>query len=266
MWTRFGTPTLRAESGTEEEYKKALARYNADKSSVRIMFYFKEALLSPKDVDGAQLDKVKAFRERVGNDGVLYRSFANSSKFEVAVRENLRQQFMDLKSPTVTTPDEIDDVTGSKVGLEIEEDSEELGYIDYLDEADELFTEANAITGRLSVAMDRVGSEIKERGEEMNAANTKESGPLTRQKTRALIGRAADDMNAFAEEVKHDLPKLRIKLLGALTAVREGTRLVPEGSAKAVTLKKSLADLERLDGSFGGAIDGTTGFLGAAQK
>ena len=102
------------------------------------------------------------------------------------------------------------------------------GYIDYLDEADTLFAESNAITGRLTDAIERIGSKMHERGEEMNAAAA-EPGPLTRQRSRALIGHAADDMNAFAEEAGQDLPKLRTNLLGALTAVKEATRLLRKG-------------------------------------
>jgi len=34
MWGRFGTPTGRAQSGTEEEYKRALARFRKSPESV----------------------------------------------------------------------------------------------------------------------------------------------------------------------------------------------------------------------------------------
>src|SRR5919204_4401690 len=43
MGARFGTPTGRAASGTEEEFERAKARYEADPSSVSVMFYFKDA-------------------------------------------------------------------------------------------------------------------------------------------------------------------------------------------------------------------------------
>ena len=38
MWTRFGSPTNRAESGTEEEFVTAYSRWLRDSNSVRIMF------------------------------------------------------------------------------------------------------------------------------------------------------------------------------------------------------------------------------------
>ena len=45
MWSRYGTETGRAGSGTEEEFRWALERYKQDPKSVRIMFYFKNAPL-----------------------------------------------------------------------------------------------------------------------------------------------------------------------------------------------------------------------------
>jgi len=52
LWSRFGTPTPRAASGTQEEFERALTRHRTDVESVRIMMYFKTAPVSPDcDVD-----------------------------------------------------------------------------------------------------------------------------------------------------------------------------------------------------------------------
>lgn len=42
MWKKFGTPTLKAESGTEEEFELAYKRYS-EKKDIQIMFYFNSA-------------------------------------------------------------------------------------------------------------------------------------------------------------------------------------------------------------------------------
>jgi len=39
MWKRFGTPTNRAESGTEEEFERAYSKFK-ENGSLKIMFYF----------------------------------------------------------------------------------------------------------------------------------------------------------------------------------------------------------------------------------
>ena len=48
MWSRYGTETGRAGSGTEEEFNRALERHRRDPESIRIMFYFKDAPLAPE--------------------------------------------------------------------------------------------------------------------------------------------------------------------------------------------------------------------------
>jgi len=65
MWGLFGSPTNRAESGTEEEYEKAYARLAESPGSVQIMFYFKDAGISPSKLDPEQLAKVQAFKRRI---------------------------------------------------------------------------------------------------------------------------------------------------------------------------------------------------------
>ena len=95
MWARFGTATPRAGSGTEEEFERALTRHQANRS-VRILFYFKQASLPPDAIDPAQLQKVQAFRERLKQEGVLYRDFEHGAEFERQLRQHLAQQLQAL--------------------------------------------------------------------------------------------------------------------------------------------------------------------------
>ena len=92
MWARFGTPTPRAGSGTEEEFDRALTRYQSKPSGVKILFYFKEKPLAPNAIEPAQLQKVIAFRERLQKEGVLYGTFESDVEFERRLRQDLGQQ------------------------------------------------------------------------------------------------------------------------------------------------------------------------------
>jgi hypothetical protein len=92
MWMKFGTPTQRAGSGTEEEFNRAYQRYTRDPQSVRIMFYFKSPP-SPTDVvDQHQIEAVAAFRQKVGNQGVLYWTFQDEQHFATLLRMHLSLQ------------------------------------------------------------------------------------------------------------------------------------------------------------------------------
>ena len=89
MGHRFGQPTGVAGSGTEEEFDRAFDRFGDDPTSVRIMFYFKNTPISPFEVDPDELLKVKAFKTRISDQGVLYGSFADSDEFANLLRLHL---------------------------------------------------------------------------------------------------------------------------------------------------------------------------------
>ena len=103
FWSRFGEPTPRAESGTEEEFNQAFGRWKATKDN-HIMLFFKTADVSPS-VDGNQLEKVKRFRDRAARDGALFRDFSTTEEFSQYLRESITKTLLktipDPGQPTV---------------------------------------------------------------------------------------------------------------------------------------------------------------------
>ncbi len=70
MWSRIGTRTNRALSGTVEEFDLAVQRWNADRSSVSVMFYFKEEPI-PISADSTQLKEVQKFRKGIEKQALI---------------------------------------------------------------------------------------------------------------------------------------------------------------------------------------------------
>ena len=91
LGTRFGTPTPRNMSGTQEEFEAALSRFNSDTTSVRLLFYFKKSLvgIDPYQLDVGELQKVQRFRGDLEARGVLYRDFENTDGFIDLVKTHL---------------------------------------------------------------------------------------------------------------------------------------------------------------------------------
>lgn len=89
MWTRFGTPTGEAGSGTEEEFNLARARWE-DKGEPHILFYFSKAPATPpqNDDDLEQLRKVMEFRKVLAAKQ-LVATYDGPSKFADVVRPHL---------------------------------------------------------------------------------------------------------------------------------------------------------------------------------
>jgi len=92
MRERFGSPTLRDESGTKEEYFRAYERHQHDPESVEIGFYFSSAPSSSEHEnleDLQQVLQVLAFKEKVRRSGTLYKEYSSIQAFEIGIRHHL---------------------------------------------------------------------------------------------------------------------------------------------------------------------------------
>src|ERR1017187_6763465 len=89
LGTRFGTPTPRAGSGTEEEFEGAVTRFQSDSTLVRVFFYFRRSTEDSFALDLDQLQRVRRFREALPARGVLYRDFKDTADFANLVSDHL---------------------------------------------------------------------------------------------------------------------------------------------------------------------------------
>ncbi|WP_154794122.1 DUF4062 domain-containing protein [Occultella kanbiaonis] len=90
MWSRFGTPTGTAGSGTEHEFLSARRGWETKRRPAHLLFYFCEASIPPK-VAGEHADQLKAvfdFRTELSNQG-LVGSYEDRSRFSDTVRRDL---------------------------------------------------------------------------------------------------------------------------------------------------------------------------------
>lgn len=83
LWKKFGTPTKKYESGTQQEFENAL------ESDAEIMFYFSKLPTSPHEIDPKQLEKILNFKESIQDDG-LYYEYSSMEDFEELITNNLR--------------------------------------------------------------------------------------------------------------------------------------------------------------------------------
>jgi hypothetical protein len=90
MWSRFGTPTTRAGSGTEEEFRTAYQGWLDRRVPSHVLFYFCTDSI-PADVvwkEAAQLAQVGHFREELSHRGLVWH-YASRSVFADTVRPHL---------------------------------------------------------------------------------------------------------------------------------------------------------------------------------
>lgn len=87
FWSRFGTPTGIASSGTEEEVRRAIA------AKTRVFLYFSDLEPLPPDTNDDQLARLHRFRDEMLGTGLAWR-FRNRSQLKAIFAAHLAK-FMD---------------------------------------------------------------------------------------------------------------------------------------------------------------------------
>ena len=90
MWKRFGTPTGKAGSGTEEEFDEAYAQWKRKrKHKPEILFYFRESKFFPRTAaEIRQFEAVQAFREKVQAKALTW-TYPSAAQFANTLRPHL---------------------------------------------------------------------------------------------------------------------------------------------------------------------------------
>ena len=88
--TRFGTPTDKYGSGSEEEIEIML---NAGR---QVFLYFDDSPVSPSDIDAEQYQKVKDFEKKYGTRGIYF-SFKSLDEFRNLFDAHITQYFLALE-------------------------------------------------------------------------------------------------------------------------------------------------------------------------
>lgn len=100
FWTRFGTPTERYESGTEEEIEEMLSM------NKQVFMYFLEAPIIPSEISSDQYQKVKDFKEKYQDRGV-YAIVKDKDDFHKQLTSHLSLYFLQLITKIDTTDDKL---------------------------------------------------------------------------------------------------------------------------------------------------------------
>jgi hypothetical protein len=209
LWSRFGTPTPRALSGTAEEFNRAVSRIQNGRPDV--MIYFKDAPIAPSKIDVQQLNNVFEFRQSLAESD-LFSVFEDSLGFQSSLRAHLStlaQKYSRLRD--VHTTLDVSDETKSET---LDGPDDDLGYFDYLDVFQSRMGEAITTLDVIAAATTKVGDQIQLR--------VKETYPGMDVKiVKKIVKIVAEDMNVYTEVLRNNLPLLtssRNAFMDALTS------------------------------------------------
>lgn len=279
LGSRFGQPTPRAASGTEEEFRRALERFRRDTTSVRLLFYFKRAPQDPFSLDLVQLQNVHTFRDELGTCGVLYQDFTDTAEFTDLVRKHVHHLIVDewkegrwgpvdvgataVAAETVEVSESGHDAkaSGAEPGPEQrtdvdEGDDDELGLLELFEEFERSTQAATAILGRISEHTTTLGQQFEQRTAEVNKLMEKQrqveqvGGSRTKQEyfaqAKDIVNHSATDLEQYAADMGTDLQRFKVENRSMFETLRRGIAVQQEFDASAARLGEDQKGLEGL--------------------
>jgi len=239
LWTRFGTPTPRAESGTIEEFERAKARWIEDPEGISVAFYFKEEPLSPSDIDPHQLAKVLAFREALSSTAI-YGTFVSADDLARLVRVHLTKHVLGVgekinstASSEAAEPEQKHD-SDQDVSVVVEAEDDEEGLLDLIEQASESFNGTQNVLSQMTRTMEMLTESIEEAGSGVEAART-QSGEIDTKKAKKAVNDLANKMNIVASRFEADIPVFRESFSGAVEAFNKATEVSLDFGAEAAS-------------------------------
>lgn len=145
MWKKFGSPTNRAESGTQEEFERAYEKHK-ENGHLKIMFYFNNAPIPQDQLDTIQFEKVKSFKKKVAELGGYYWNYESLENFERDLRKHLQKHLLNLTTSQPNTNNTTKKIEEKKVFVpEIHPT-----FMEYLDDPEANFSHSQVDAIKLS--------------------------------------------------------------------------------------------------------------------
>ena len=218
LWARFGTPTPKYESGTEEEFYRAYERYkNGDR--MKLMVYRKDESIPPSSIDVEQLQKINRFTSEVGKLGGYYFTFTEEMQFQDMLLKHLDRAIRELEKRTdnrkLQMPLTIKSKDEEQISVTTGRDM--WGLIEYSEFI--VFT-----CSKVKAHIDQISNLTKKIGEDMQI-HTRELD-LTRRNsnvlhTKSILLNVAKDMNKYAREIDEPNTIWYAKYLEIQQAIKE---------------------------------------------
>jgi len=203
LWTRFGSKTLNYESGTEEEFYRALER-SQQTGNVHIMMYFNVEGVPLDSLDIEQYSKVRAFQKRIAELGCYYFTYEGSDNFKNELRTHLYKviENWNINSKPLSTKVNSSDLPA--VTKPFENEISELGLLEFQDILNTKPEEAVKALNEISASTVWIGEQISESAQKLNIINAQKSINQF-QLAKVVINTAAKAMNQYAMKIEQPI-------------------------------------------------------------
>lgn len=213
MWSRLGSPTGQADSGTVEEFDRALDRYRGGEA-VRLCMLFKTAPIPMAILQGEQFSKVEAFKRRFSSEGGLYREFEKEDELRGVLNRLFEQIAGESYEVTTLSEDDNTPLPAPQLIVDVApdtlaanattlEDLADIGLLDLNEQLTQVVTEQSEFLEGWTAA-------LVSNSDVANAA-TAEMQELTRFGTadpsalKPIMSRVSASMNSLSQYVENNI-------------------------------------------------------------
>jgi len=268
MWSRFGTPTTKADSGTHEEFQRAYERFKKNPDEVSIMLYFKNQPIAPADIDPDQIKKINSFKEELGPAGGLYFQFDDTKEFNSLVRIHLGKEIQiwksrledgDSKLISIEPADTAQNVIPA--AHETQHEDESAGFIDAILEGVEHFGRLESIAETMGETIAELGVKFETTTGDLNSLGDLSSESEMR-KALKIANKLAKDMDFFVRQFKADIPVFAGAYQNGINSFAQSVSLLPEFNLeeKDFSVAEAVEVLNDLDASVKTMMENTGEF------
>lgn len=208
MWARFGTPTVNAESGTEEEFDRAIDRHQAGEP-LRVSFLFCTADVPISKLDGGQFAKVQEFKSKAQQKGCLTRDFVDEASLINSINlilDRFANTWEGDEQAVLTRSSHRETIEASPESLESKDEPDEPGLFDVVEDFQEH-------SGQFAESLSRWGERLNLVQVSTEVATSKLSdlskfGKPSPTDVRAILSNVCEVMDDFGRWCEDEIVEL----------------------------------------------------------
>lgn len=263
MWSKFGTPTNRSDSGTKEEFLRAYKRWKGNQQAIKLMFYFKNAPIHIDNINLEQIQFIRDFKHELGEKGGLYFPFDDVEQFKQLVRVHLSKALYDLVNSNNSTT-EIEIIDKNTITKK-EEDVEELGLYENLEISEKMFLDTWVPINNMTQYLTDLTSKLNDKTEAINKLVTVPDNVKIRESKR-LIDQTAEDMLDYVNRTNVEIPIFKNLYKKGFNAFLDAYTIWKSIDSESEQLKNSMQSILGLKEGLTVGIRGMTSFMQSIQS
>ena len=215
LWKKFGTPTEKAGSGTEEEFLNAFDRFINKKENIQVLFYFKDAVpKSLKEINATELIKIENFKTELSEKKALYWEFDTCENLKNFLRIHIPKRITNL----IENSDKKSEI---KVVDTIIDEEEEYGLLDYSEMFEDFIHNSTNSLTQISESTEWIGAEISKKAEEITRFS--KTPNVNNSVVRETFKRTAKLLENYINRLKTETP---IYYTNFEDAIKAGSNLI----------------------------------------